>query len=362
MHSKISLRSPSSLISKCRGLDLNLVLSPRLPHYIWCRKAENLEHTHGFSGAGKREEEGLQDCAGSAQGCGFRHPASQPQQRDALRGGGLSGLTGDPRFPGPPGPAAAEGPLALLPILHSFRKAVTTSIKRSSDASTTETGHSSRGRRGLRAGLTQKPGEVPHPEPLCTPGSDANPSSASEQLPLRGSRGRGWESAPTVMATVLPVLLERVLGPSPPRAPGAARPVLTQQGAGQPCRPGVHHRLPVVPAAQPSERKREKSLSRVRPCGPSHCSPPGSSTCGFSGQEGWTGLPSLQRWLSTVSSHLRVPLSADRACLPTSIGDMQQSRWSRRRVPPKASGLQHLTSAASRSVCSQLLLFTDSLK
>ena len=99
---------------------------------------------------------------GSAQGCSFPHPACQSQQRDALRGGGPHGLTGDPRFPGPPGPAAAEGPLALVSILHSFRKAARTSIKRSSDASTTETGRSSRGRRGLRARLAHRDRGRPH--------------------------------------------------------------------------------------------------------------------------------------------------------------------------------------------------------
>lgn len=135
------------------------------------------------------------------------------------------------------------------------------------------------------------------------------------------------------MATVLP-------GPSRAR-PGTFSPEGSRGSphrphsagrAGQPCCPDLHHRLPLGPTAQPSERKREVAQP-VRPCDPTDCRPQAPPPVGFSRQEGCTGLPSLQRRLSTVSSHLRVPLSADRACLPTSIGDMQESRRSRRASP-----------------------------
>ena len=51
-----------------------------------------------------------------------------------------------------------------------------------------------------------------------------------------------------------------------------------------------------------------QSLSRVRLCDPVDCSPPGSSSMGFSRQEDWSGLPPPPcRQLLPLVSHLQRP-------------------------------------------------------
>ena len=74
MHSKISLGSLSSLRSKCRFLDLKIYVLFFFPPTIAGTERQRIWGTRmDFLVQGKREQEGLHECAGSAQGCAFPH-------------------------------------------------------------------------------------------------------------------------------------------------------------------------------------------------------------------------------------------------------------------------------------------------
>lgn len=110
MHSKISLGSLSLLRTKCRFLDLNVCLFVCFPYYSWHRKAKD-SGAHGwiYWAQGKREQEGLHECAGSAQGCAFPRCLSLSNAMPPAEVGSV-GWDGRPRFPSPTAPTA-EGSL-----------------------------------------------------------------------------------------------------------------------------------------------------------------------------------------------------------------------------------------------------------
>lgn len=194
-------------------------------------------------------------------------PASQSQQRDALRGGGLCGLMGDPRFPSPTAPAAAEGSPVPLSILHFFRKAARTSIKRSKYASIIETSYSSRGPEAQSPTGTADTGKVggssrvqaeselggrrrPTPRaPLSAAALMQTRHPPQNNYPYGGSQGLGWDRAPIFMVTVLLVLLERVLGPSPLEGSRGSlhRPQSQQSAQVSPASPTSTPTLPDLP-------------------------------------------------------------------------------------------------------------------
>ena len=282
-------------------------------------------------------------------------PASQSQQRDALRGGGLCGLMGDPRFPSPTAPAAAEGSPVPLSILHFFRKAARTSIKRSKYASIIETSYSSRGPETQSPTGTADTGEGRGEQPRAggvrarreaaahtqssseRSGSDANSSSASEQLPLQRVSGTWMGQSPHIHG-------DSLAGPSRARSGTFSSGGLQRQPApssvtaertGQPGFTDKHtHVAGFAPTAQ---QLSEVAQSCPSLCDPTDCSPPGSSIHGIlqAGRLDWVAI-SRAAALNCVLSAQCTALS--RLCVCQRIWGACRATCHGGQVPPHASG------------------------
>lgn len=157
-------------------------------------------------------------------------PVSQSQQRDALRGGGLRGLMGDPRFPSPCCRRGAPGPPFHPSLLQEgcmdFHQKIQLRVDHRNKSFIKGTGDSEpdwhsrhRGRSGGAATWRQSQsseGGQPTPRaPLSAGALMQTPHLLQNNYQFGGSQGLGWERAPIIMVTVLLVLLQRVLGPSP---------------------------------------------------------------------------------------------------------------------------------------------------
>lgn len=188
-------------------------------------------------------------------------PMSQSQQHDALRGGGLRGLMGDPRFPSPCCRRGAPGPPFHPSLLQEgctdFHQKIQLRVDHRNKSFIKGTRDSEpyshsrhRGRSGGAATWrwSQSPeGGRPTPRaPLSALMQTPHPLQNNYQF--GGSQGLGWERAPTIMVTVFLVLLERVLGPSVEGSRGSPhRPQSQQCPQVSPASPTSTHRLPDFP-------------------------------------------------------------------------------------------------------------------
>ena len=263
MHSKISLGSLSSLRSKCRFLDLKIYVLFFFPPTIAGTERQRIWGTRmDFLVQGKREQEGLHECAGSAQGCAFPHvsvsatrcsprrwapwahgrpPISQPYSPRCRRG-----------LPGPP-----FHPSLLQEGCTDFHQKIQLRVDHRNKSFIKGTRDSEpyshsrhRGRSGGAATWrwSQSPeGGRPTPRaPLSALMQTPHPLQNNYQF--GGSQGLGWERAPTIMVTVFLVLLERVLGPSVEGSRGSPhRPQSQQCPQVSPASPTSTHRLPDFP-------------------------------------------------------------------------------------------------------------------
>ena len=138
-------------------------------------------------------------------------PVSQSQQRDALRGGGLRGLMGDPRFPSPCCRRGAPGPPFHPSLLQEgcmdFHQKIQLRVDHRNKSFIKGTGDSEpnwhsrhRGRSGGAATWRQSQsseGGQPTPRaPLSAGALMQTPSSASEQLPIWGVSGTWMGESP----------------------------------------------------------------------------------------------------------------------------------------------------------------------
>ena len=307
---------------------------------------------------GKREQEGLHECAGSAQGCAFPRVSVSAMQCSPRRWAPwahgrppISQPLLPPRGPWSPFPSfTSSGRLHGLPskdpitrgspkqVIHQGDQRLRALVAQQTPGKVRGSSHvEAESELGGRAAHTQSSSER----------SDANPSSASEQLPIRRVSGTWVGESPHNHG-------DSLAGPSTarsgtfcgglPRQPAPSS--VTAVPAGQPC--FTHTHTQVARFSPTAQQLSEAAQSCPTLCDPMDCSPPGSSIHGIlqAGRLDWV-IISREAALNCVLSAKRTALS--RPCMFANEyrGHEKESHLSRKASPSTRQQVQDLTSQPS---------------